>query len=78
LLDPGVAEQRQSSLRDLLFTSRKLAVFLARQLPDNAELAAELAELLDISPRTLTQLILPEVSCRRAHAWQVLKGVRRT
>jgi hypothetical protein len=57
----GFAEQRGASLRDTLFASPKLVAFLARQLPAKPGLAAELAELLDCSLRTLTLAIVPQV-----------------
>ncbi|PSC70468.1 serine threonine-kinase ATR isoform X1 [Micractinium conductrix] len=56
----GFAEQRKASLRDVLLATPKLAAFLGRQLPGNPALAQELADVMDISLRSLTLAILPQ------------------
>ncbi len=58
-LPAGVAEQRHVSLRDLLFGSPRLLELVGRNLPARPALLAELADLLEMSPRALAQALLP-------------------
>ncbi|KAL4421833.1 hypothetical protein ABPG77_001622 [Micractinium sp. CCAP 211/92] len=56
----GIAEQRRAPLRELVCSSQKFLAFLARNVRDNAELTAELADILGVAPRGLVIMVMPQ------------------